>query len=358
MKVKINHFLGILCCLTLLAMTGCKDQGFNITDEQICYTDAQGTSTCKPLSPSAWVVMENQNGKISMEQRDAEAIASPDSGGQALPKEEFIRRLKGVGAIKAFDPKQVRLLWEGQTIMLSHTTDSTQTEVLDLENAKAVMLMRDASKSEVLLAAYGAGECDGLYDIDKELHQQDLDGDGYCREQFRVCNHALEGNISHEDGGPIIVVVDPAVMDPDVYVGRLGNWLDPKLDSWLKARPVGGGIAAFIQIEKGFGGAKMAMPMMKAGEPTPMKLRSDTGYESDCETNPRPDTDTLCILDGIAEIEECDAVFSFSLNGRRLGMTLDNHLCSITIILDPARNRTVILSNAACKDKFGPLSCQ
>lgn len=357
MKVKPNHILLALCCTLLMTLLGCKEQGLTFTADQVCFTDAQGNNQCKPLTASAWVVMENQDGNLTLDARDPQSITASGSGGGTISKSEFIKALKRGGAIKAFDPNAFSLSWKGNDLFLENKADSSKSERFNLDGAKAVLLLRDELSSEVMLSAYGASGCDSVVDIDQHVMQSDLDGDGIFAKQFRVCGTTLEGFVRIQDGGPIIVVVDPAVMDPDLMVTRFGTWLDPKIDIWLKSHSLEKGIASFIRMEGTNRLAAPASPLLGNADIKPI-APPVANYKSPCGDEPAPDTDTLCILNGLAQVEECNAIFSFSLNGAKLGMTLDNHLCTLTLVMDPANNKTIILTNPECRASFGDVSCQ
>ncbi|MFN8393577.1 MAG: hypothetical protein U0176_02780 [Bacteroidia bacterium] len=348
MKIKISHFLGILCLGAIVVLTGCTDTGYSFSDNQMCYKNTQGNQTCMPLSTTQWVLVSRENDNITMSARDAEALSRLDLGGISVTKEQFIANLRRSAYIYEFDPNNFKIDWSGDKLTFVHQSDPRlNSEPFRLTSQESLLMMRDES-SNILVAAYGATPCTDVHNVSDSIRVKDRNNDGIGKMQFTICSTTMNGFIAEEDGGPIILIIDPAVIDPMALVSRYNRWLDPRVIERAISRGRAEHPLAFLNwknqggsIEKLNTRSVQPMDFTPIGDSKPL----------DC-SNPPKDTDTLCSFADLVSIEECGGVFHFSRNGAQIDTTLDNHLCPLTVVLDSIKKRTYILTNPNCKGVF------
>jgi hypothetical protein len=355
MKRNYKALSILLLSLVVFIQLGCAKEGFQFEKGNVCYVAADGKQQCVPLDATHFVLMEKSGGAITLTARDAKGLMEPQvlqGRGEIGVLQELLEENR---QLMTFDPRSIRLDWKNDALLLVDLKSGLVKSTLSTKGVKGIVLMHDADGT-ISFAFYGGADCPRPIDIDMEMERH-LDKTGsFSNLDLNVCDGALLGRFEQIVDGPIIVVIDPAIIgDPDARGFKLDHF-DPTFRAWELEQPHVANPAVFLELSSRL--QDLPLPdgkqsLMGANQDVASAKASST---EDCSKAAA--TDTLCRMRGTVQIEECLGIVTFSTGATGANLRLDARLCNLRIERNIRTMETTILCDPACRARFGKIICR
>jgi hypothetical protein len=348
MKKRLTRFACAAACLILTQ--GCKEAGFTFSEGNVCHTDANGTTQCQPLDEKHLVRIDRKGGALALHTQATDEVFGPSAAGE----------LEKSGSLITFKAQETAMTWKGDSLTLTEKATHKTIASLYTARAQGLLLIDAKADAEVSLAMYGGVECEDPRDVDAQLSSN---WNRSLSITFDVCDSIMWGRFDDLDGGVVILVIDPAILE-DRQARLVKDWsrLDPGYGRWDLALDKRVKRPAFLPIRElnaaAFRSPQPAQPMIHAANkstggggsaPEPICLEA---------IEPTSNWADICSFDEICQVEECDGFLSFANNDNEHLLTVDGRTCSIRVTIDREHNKTTVQCNAACHEAFEGISCK
>ncbi len=356
MKRNSKALLALLLSLVVLTQLGCANEGFQFAKGNVCHVAADGKQQCVPLDAKHFVLMEKSGAVITLTAGDANGLFDPqmlEGKGEIGAFQEILEESR---QLMNFDPSTTRLDWKNDALLLVDLKSGLVKSTLSTKGVKGIVLLDGGTDRAISFAFYGGEDCPVPMDIDMEMERH-LDKTGsFSNLDLNVCDGALIGRFVEVVDGPIIVVIDPAIIgDPNLRGFRLDHF-DPKFRAWELEHLQVPNPAVFLELSS----RMQDLPLPDGKQPLigVNKAVSSVEASSKVECSKAAATDTLCTMHGTVEIEECHGIVTFRAAATGSTLRLDARRCNLRIERNMRTMETTVLCDPACRGRFGDLICR
>jgi hypothetical protein len=327
-----------------------KQEGLTIDQGKICFTGVGGAAQCAQMDANNYVLMSKNGTEISLTQREAKGLFSARVKAELTELGTLQSMLEANRQVVTFDPAKVGISWKGDTIYLTELATLHVQYAIPAAASVHALLFYGRGTSEASLAIYGGGECKVAVDLVGKLNEICTDEDNVCSLNLHVCGTRLLGSFTDLDGGLPIIVVDPAVIDPD-WLGFVRESFDPGLNVKGMRMPT---IFQTMPASK--------LSPLGAAKPLPTIFKMVSGsvppVSDDCTWDANVQMDTLCRFRADVEIMECGGIMTVRELPDGEPHVFDLHHCDFTLRRDRSTHTTYILCAATCSSLFAAARCE
>ena len=324
---------------------GCNEIGFHFKNDAVTVVNPDKTRQKEKMNAETFVMAKKNGAWIDLSSQEWATFLEEKGDGKLLAPAQLMEQLDSNNLSFKMNPKLEHLVWEDDVMRLMDRVNSTTRLQFNMQNAHGVLFT--GNKSEIEVALFGAQTCKDAHDVWAKMMGGCPASNGLSKLQLNFCNGQLWGTcLDENDGGIVVILIDPAVLDP---VARFNVNPNP-MDAFLNSNDASGSNFGFQHIPPAQSSALGYLANLDAsGEAANVP---DGASELPCGTQLETDLRTLLVRKNVRSMVECDGILKVQSDDGKPDLAIDIRICDLRIVHDENTKEMRILCNSKCLIKL------
>lgn len=337
---KFYLFVGLFSLLTMLS--GCNKAGFYFKKNTVIVVNEDKTRQKERVNANEFVLAQKEGERISLSAETWNSILKKREDGSPYPPDDFWTDLDTNQLSFQLDPKFEKLIWENDVMVLNDLRTSTPKLRINMQDANGLLFRSNEKKIEV--AIFGAQVCLDAHDVWAMMAETCPASNSISKLRLTYCDGELWGTcLDENDEGIVVILIDPAVLDPISGFRMNPNVLDSLLETPEKITRLGAsnlGFVHLVQLET------------KPAQLSPTALVPGEEIELPCDSQTETDLKTLIVRRRVHSIVECDGQLTILSDDEMTTPPIDIRLGNLTLVKDEVNDELSVLCSSKSLIKY------